>query len=111
MLSVPTLWTVSIINFLALGLIWAYVARSYPKLEAARFWTGSAFAAALGASAAVVSREVGWVVPLLCGGAVILFLLWPAAMGVQRFYGRPVSWRGAALLTATTTAVMSVFTF
>ena len=46
MLSVPTLWTVFVINFLALGLIWAYVMRSYPKFEAARFWTGSAFAAA-----------------------------------------------------------------
>ncbi len=43
MLSVPTLWTVFVINFLALGLIWAYVVRSYPAFEAARFWTGSAF--------------------------------------------------------------------
>ena len=46
MLSVPTLWTVFVINFLALGLIWAYVMRSYPKFEAARFWTASAFTAA-----------------------------------------------------------------
>ena len=38
MLSVPTLWTVFVINFLALGLIWAYVMRSYPTFEAARFW-------------------------------------------------------------------------
>ena len=30
MLSVPTLWTVFVINFLALGLIWAYVMRCYP---------------------------------------------------------------------------------
>ena len=44
MLSIPTLWTVFIVNFLALGLIWAYVLRSYPDFEAARFWTGSAFA-------------------------------------------------------------------
>src|SRR5207253_6261620 len=49
MLSVPTLWTVFVINFLALGLIWAYVMRSYPTFEAARFWTGSAFVAAAGA--------------------------------------------------------------
>ena len=41
MLNVPTLWTVFVVNLLALGLIWAYVARSYPKLEAARYWTGS----------------------------------------------------------------------
>ena len=41
MLSVPTLWTVFVINFLALGLIWAYVMRSYPSFDAARFWTAS----------------------------------------------------------------------
>ena len=52
MLSVPTLWTVFVVNFLALGLIWAYVMRSYPKFEAARFWTASAFAAAVGAAIA-----------------------------------------------------------
>ena len=40
MLNIPTLWMVFVVNFLALGLIWAYVARSYPKFEAARFWTG-----------------------------------------------------------------------
>jgi hypothetical protein len=56
MLSVPTLWTVFVINFLALGLIWAYVMRSYPSFEAARFWTGSAFAAAIGAALAMLRR-------------------------------------------------------
>ena len=57
MLSVPTLWTVFVINFLALGLIWAYVCASYPSLEAARFWTGSAFAAAAGASMVFSAAE------------------------------------------------------
>jgi diguanylate cyclase (GGDEF)-like protein len=111
MLSVPTLWTVFVINFLAIGLTWAYVARSYPKLEAARFWTGSAFAAALGAGGAVVSREFGWIVPLLCGGAMILFAICLAAMGVRRFYDQPVSWRGTALITGITLAAMLVFSF
>ena len=45
MLNVPTLWTAFIFNFLALGLIWAYILHSYPSFEAARFWTGSAFTA------------------------------------------------------------------
>ena len=45
------------------------------------------------------------------GGAIILFAIWLAAMGVQRFYGRPVAWRSAALLTATTLAVLAFFTF
>jgi diguanylate cyclase (GGDEF)-like protein len=111
MLSVPTLWTVFVINFLALGLIWVYVARSYPKLEAARFWTGSAFAAALGASAAVVSREFGWIVPLLCAGAIILFAICLAEMGIRRFYGRPVSWRSTALITGATLAALLFFAY
>ncbi len=111
MLSVPTLWTVFVVNFLALGLIWAYVASVYPKLEAARFWTGSALAAAAGAAVAIVGREFDSLLPLLCGGAMILFAICLGAMGVQRFYDRPVSWRGAALLTATTLAALLFFTY
>ena len=111
MLSVPTLWTVFVINFLALGLIWAYVARSYPRLEAARFWTASALTAALGAIVAVVSREFGWIVPLLFGGAIILLAICIAGMGVRRFYDRPVSWRSTALITGTTFAALLGFTF
>ena len=111
MLSVPTLWTGFVINFLALGLIWAYVARSYPRLEAARFWTGSALTAALGAGVAVVSRELGWIVPLLFGGTIVLFSICLAAMGVRRFYDRPVSWRSTALITGATSAALVFFTF
>jgi len=110
MLSVPTLWTVFVINFLSLGLIWAYVARSYPKLQAARFWTGSAFAAALGALTAVVGREFDWTALLLCGAAIILFSICLGAMGVRRFYDRPVSWRTTALITGTTLAALVFFT-
>src|SRR6187402_2332551 len=74
MLSVPTLWTVFVINFLALGLIWAYVMRSYPSFEAARFWTGSAFAAAAGAALAM--GRVFFpdsLLPLLSGGTMLVF--------------------------------------
>ena len=58
MLSVPTLWTAYVINFLALGLIWAYVMRCYPSFEAARFWTGSAFVAAAGAAMAMLRAKL-----------------------------------------------------
>jgi len=36
----------------------AYVSRSYPRFEAAPFWTGSAFAAAVGAALAMLRMSV-----------------------------------------------------
>jgi diguanylate cyclase (GGDEF)-like protein len=111
MLSVPTLWTVFIVNFLALGLIWAYVARSYPKLEAARFWTGSALAAALGAALAMLRFEVDSLLPLLAGGTVLIFAACLAAMGIKRFYDQPISWRATALISGASFAVLAFFIF
>ncbi len=110
MLSVPTLWTVFVVNFLALGLIWAYVARSYPKLEAARFWTGSAFAAATGGALAMLRFEVDLVLPLLAGGGVMIFAACLAAMGIKRFYNQPVAWRVTALITGLSIAGLTFFT-
>src|SRR6266480_2917662 len=72
MLSVPTLWTAYVVNFLALGLVWAYVARSYPKFEAARFWTGSAFAAACGTALGILRMVGDSLLPLLAGGTVMI---------------------------------------
>jgi hypothetical protein len=113
MLSVPTLWTVFVINFLALGLIWAYVMRSYPKFEAARFWTGLAFAAAAGAALATLRFATDWdsLVPLLAGGTVLIFAGCLATMGVRRFYGRPASWRGTALISGLSCAGLAFFIF
>ena len=89
MLSVPTLWTVFVINFLALGLIWAYIMRSYPTFEAARFWTGSAFAAAGGAALAMLRIvAVDSLLPLLAGGTALIFAACLGAMGINRFYDR-----------------------
>ena len=82
MLSVPTLWTVFVINFLAVGLIWAYVALTYPKLEAARFWGASCFAAAFGGfSAMLVMVFPGTLLPLLAGGTVLIFAVCLACHG------------------------------
>jgi diguanylate cyclase (GGDEF)-like protein len=109
MLSVPTLWTVFVINFLALGLIWAYVARSYPKLVAARFWTGSAFAGASGAATAMLRFEFVSLLPLLAGGTMLIFAACLAAMGIKRFYDQPVTWRATALITGLTFAALTFF--
>jgi diguanylate cyclase (GGDEF)-like protein len=109
MLSVPTLWTVFVVNFLALGLIWAYVARSYPKLEAARFWTGSTFAAAGGAALAMLRFAVDSILPLLAGGTVMIFAACLAAMGIRRFYDQPISWGTTALITGLSFASLTFF--
>jgi diguanylate cyclase (GGDEF)-like protein len=111
MLSVPTLWTAFVINFLALGLIWAYVTCSYPKFEAAPFWTGSAFAAAVGAALAMIRVAVDSLLPLLAGGTVMIFAGCLAAMGIRRFYDQPVSWRSTALITGASFAGLAFFIF
>ena len=112
MLSVPTLWTVFVINFLALGLIWAYVMRSYPSFDAARFWTATAFAAAAGAAFAM-GRVVftDSLLPLLAGGTLLILASCLAAMGIRRFFGQPVSWRGTALITGLSFAGLCFFIF
>jgi diguanylate cyclase (GGDEF)-like protein len=110
MLNLPTLWTVFVVNFLSVGLIWVYVARSYPKLVAARFWMASAFTGAVGALLAMSIMFVpGSLLPLLAGGTVMIFAAFLAAMGIQRFYERPVSWRLACLATGLTCAALLVF--
>jgi len=109
MLSVPTLWTAYVVNFLALGLVWAYVARSYPKFEAARFWTGSAFVAAGGAALAMLRMFTDSMLPLLVASIVLIFAICLAAMGVKRFYDQPVSWRSTALISGLTFAGLTFF--
>ncbi|MCP3371179.1 GGDEF domain-containing protein [Bradyrhizobium cajani] len=98
MLNVPTLWTIFVVNFLALGVIWGYVTRSYPKFAAARFWMASSFVGATGAMTALIRLLVASPLPLLLGAAGVIAASCLAAMGIQRFYDRPVSWR---LMTAT----------
>jgi len=110
MLSVPTLWVVFMVNFMALGLIWTYVARSYPKFEAARFWTAAAFVAALGAAISMFRGIVSMpLVPLLVGGTLMVLAVSCASMGIKRFYDRPASWVQTALVTAGTCAGLAFF--
>ncbi|MCA6119063.1 GGDEF domain-containing protein [Bradyrhizobium sp. WSM 1738] len=112
MLSVPTLWTVFVINFLALGLIWAYVMRCYPSFEAARFWTGSAFAGATGAAVAMLRVVMpDTLVPLLIAGSLQVLAICLAVMGIRKFFDQPVSWRATALIVGFGAAGMCFFTF
>ena len=112
MLSVPTLWTVFVINFLALGLIWAYVMRCYPSFGAARFWTGSAFVAAAGAAMAML-RVIfpDTLVPLLFAGTTLVLAICFATMGIQKFFSRPVSWLHTSLNIGFAFVGLSFFIF
>ena len=109
MLSVPTLWTVITINFLALAMVWAYVMRSYPKFDAARFWTGAAVAAAAGAGLSLLRGVVDSQLPLVAGGTLMILACCFAEMGIRRFYDARVSWRAAALITALSCAGLTWF--
>jgi diguanylate cyclase (GGDEF)-like protein len=109
MLSVPTLWIVFVTNFLALGLVWTYVMRSYPNFDAARFWTAAAFVAALGAALAMLRDVMPPLVPLMIGGTLLIAACSLAAMGIERFYGRRVSWRLHLLVLALSFAGLTYF--
>ena len=111
MLNVPTLWTAFVINFLALGLIWAYILHSYPSLKAARYWTGSALGLAAGSLIATLMLVTDSLIPLLLGGTTVVFASCLTAMGIRRFYGEPVLWRQTVALTALTFTGLSIFIF
>ena len=112
MLSVPTLWTVLVINFLALGLIWAYVQRTYPSFEAARYWTGSAFMCATAAATATLRTAMDdSQLPLIAGGTIMVLATCLAAMGIQCFYEKQVSWQRTALITMNAFFGLLVFSY
>ncbi len=109
MLSVPTLFVVFVVNFLAIGLVWTYVARSYPNFRAARYWCATALLAALGAGLALLRGQVDPLVPILLGNGLIIFACCIGAMGIKCFYGRPISWLPAFVITGTSVAGLALF--
>jgi diguanylate cyclase (GGDEF)-like protein len=112
MLNIPTLWMVFVSNYLALGLIWAYVARSYPKFDAARFWAAASFAGAAGAALATLHVFFpDTLLPLLAGGVTMIFAAGLGMMGIQRFYGLPTQWRVSVLIPGLTGAALAFFIF
>ncbi len=81
-------------------------------IRAARFWTGSTFAAAGGAALAmlrVVATES--LLPLLAAGTLMVFAVCLAAMGIRKFFDRPVNWRGTWLITGLSFAGLTVLHF
>jgi diguanylate cyclase (GGDEF)-like protein len=110
MLSVPTLWTVFLVNFVALGVVWSYVAHAYPKFTPARYWAASTFGAASGAAVSMLRGAVDPLIPILLGGGILIFVCFLSAFGVYKFYERAVSWRFAFGGTALGVAGLALFT-
>ncbi|WP_407156446.1 GGDEF domain-containing protein [Bradyrhizobium sp. STM 3557] len=111
MLSVPTLWVVIIFNFLAMGLVWVYVTRAYPKFEAARYWAGASLCASTGASITMLRGVIEPFFPLVVGGSLMVLACCLAAVGVRRFYDAPASWRMPVAVTAATALGLSFFVY
>lgn len=112
MLSVPTLFTVFVVNFLALGVVWAYVARTYPNLNAARYWAAAAFTAVVGMSISLLRAlmDIEPLIPIVFGNGLMLLSTSFAAMGVSRFYGQPPRWRSEFAVVGAGVAAMAIFT-
>jgi len=101
-----------VINFLALGLIWAYVQRSYPSFEAARYWTGSAFMCATAAAVATLRGVMDEsLLPMLAAGTIMVLATCLAAMGIRCFYEKEVNWERTALITANAFLGMGFFIY
>ena len=82
------------------------------SFDAARFWTGSPLSPPL----ARRSRCCAWfsrrpLTPLLFAGTALILAICLAAMGIQKFFNRPVSWRHTALITGFGFAGLSLFIF
>ena len=111
MLSVSTLWIVIVFNFLAMGLVWVYVTRAYPKFEAARYWAGASLCASTGASIAMLRGVIEPFLPLVVGGSLMVLACCLAAVGVRRFYDVPTSWRMPVFVPAATAIGLAVFLY
>ena len=92
MLSLSTLWISLFVNFVALGLVWGYVMRSYPLFVAARFWAASAVVGMVSSALGLLRWvEPAWI-PLVAAGCLMILTCCLAEQGIRRFYKLPVSW-------------------
>lgn len=109
MLSVPTLYVVFVVNFLAIGVVWSYVARSYPNFEAARYWCAMALIAAVGAGLSLMRGQMDPLTPVVLGNSLIIFACCVGVMGIKRFYDKPVSWLPAITITGISAVCLAYF--
>lgn len=83
-LSVPTIQVVILANFSALAIVWFYVARSYPNLNAAKFWRASMCVAAAGAATASLRGIVHPLFPVILGNGLMILAIPPRQAAGER---------------------------
>jgi diguanylate cyclase (GGDEF)-like protein len=111
-LSVPTLWLVFVINFLALAMVWAYVIRSYPTFRPARYWAAATLLASVGAGiSGLRNSAVAPAIPIMIGNPMLIFACCLGAMGVRRFFDRPVRWGLHLAIVAVAAVSLGIFTW
>ncbi|ABD89356.1 GGDEF domain-containing protein [Rhodopseudomonas palustris] len=111
MLSVPTLWVVVVVNFLALGLVWTYVTRNYPNFIAAPYWTAAAFVAASAAAVALLRGVFDSALPQVFGSTMMIMACCLGSMGMDRFFDHPARWRITWSIVGLSVAAFSYFSF
>jgi diguanylate cyclase (GGDEF)-like protein len=109
-LSVPTIQIVILANFFALAIVWFYVARSYPNLNAAKFWRASMCLAAAGAATSILRGLVHPLFPVVIGNSLMILACCFAWAGIRQFYGRPAPMRLSAIITIVTAVLLGIFT-
>ncbi len=95
MLSVFTLWIVFIVNCVALGVVWIYVGRCYPNFEAARYWAAGALILAAACLISLLRVAIDPFLPLWIAATLVILACCVVTMGIERFYGLPISWRAS----------------
>ncbi|MBN8967780.1 MAG: GGDEF domain-containing protein [Rhizobiales bacterium] len=95
MLNVFTLWIVFIVNCIALGVVWIYVGRCYPNFNAARYWAAGALILAGACLISLLREAIDPFLPLWISATLVILACCVIGMGIERFYGQPVSWRAS----------------
>lgn len=108
-LSVPTIYLVIALNLLAIGIVWGFVARCYPKFPAAGIWTIACLLGAAGAGVSLLRGAVSPLVPIVAGNMLLMLMSWFTWLGVRVYYGRSTPWLIGVVATVAVAVVLVVF--
>lgn len=109
-LSAQTLQIVFLANFIALAVVWGYVAHSYPSLIPAKFWAASTFVATASALVSLLRPVMEPVFPVVVGNSMMLLACCLAWAGIRQFYGLSMPVRSSAAVIAAAAVLLTVLT-